>query len=152
MTADEVMAVQDESYRLFVDAHTPEYRALFRGILARDGRPLLIHCAGGKDRTGLGAALILLALGVPEETVTADYMTSAESKSLVRYIEGLAAKHPAGQTMYDEAMHLFGVRRERLHCAFAAARKRNGSLDAYLADALGLGRHQRDTMKSWYLE
>jgi protein-tyrosine phosphatase len=36
-------------------------------------RPLLFHCTGGKDRTGAAAALILLSLGVPTETVVTDY-------------------------------------------------------------------------------
>lgn len=38
--------------------------------------PVVIHCTEGKDRTGIGAALILLALGVPERTVIEDYMMS----------------------------------------------------------------------------
>jgi protein-tyrosine phosphatase len=37
------------------------------------GLPLLFHCTGGKDRAGTFAALLLLALGVPEETVIYDY-------------------------------------------------------------------------------
>jgi protein-tyrosine phosphatase len=37
---------------------------------------LLFHCTGGKDRTGAAAALVLLALGVPTETVVADYSLS----------------------------------------------------------------------------
>jgi protein-tyrosine phosphatase len=39
-------------------------------------RPVVFHCAGGRDRTGVCAALILLALGVPEETVIYDYCLS----------------------------------------------------------------------------
>jgi protein-tyrosine phosphatase len=37
---------------------------------------LLFHCTGGKDRTGAAAALVLLALGMPTETVVADYSLS----------------------------------------------------------------------------
>jgi protein-tyrosine phosphatase len=36
-------------------------------------RPLVFHCTAGKDRAGAAAALILLALGVPEETVIRDH-------------------------------------------------------------------------------
>jgi protein-tyrosine phosphatase len=45
----------------------------FNGLSDPENRPLLFHCTGGKDRTGVAAALVLLALGVPEETVIADY-------------------------------------------------------------------------------
>ncbi|MHB8247132.1 MAG: tyrosine-protein phosphatase [Acidimicrobiales bacterium] len=45
----------------------------FGDLLARlsvpEGRPVLFHCAGGKDRTGLAAALLLSWLGVGRETV-----------------------------------------------------------------------------------
>jgi protein-tyrosine phosphatase len=36
-------------------------------------RPLLFHCAAGKDRTGLAAAVLLGVLGVPDETIVEDY-------------------------------------------------------------------------------
>ena len=35
--------------------------------------PILIHCTAGKDRTGVAAMLILLALGASDETICADY-------------------------------------------------------------------------------
>ncbi len=38
--------------------------------------PIVFHCTGGKDRTGTCAALILLMLGVPEETVIEDHQLS----------------------------------------------------------------------------
>ncbi|WP_080832177.1 tyrosine-protein phosphatase [Cohnella massiliensis] len=38
--------------------------------------PLVHHCAGGRDRTGVGSMLILLTLGVPYETVMEDYLLS----------------------------------------------------------------------------
>jgi protein-tyrosine phosphatase len=42
--------------------------------LARPGAlPGLVHCAAGKDRTGLVVALVLSALGVPDDVVAEDY-------------------------------------------------------------------------------
>jgi protein tyrosine/serine phosphatase len=38
-----------------------------------DETPLIVHCTGGKDRTGVGSALILTALGVPRDTIVTDY-------------------------------------------------------------------------------
>jgi protein-tyrosine phosphatase len=40
--------------------------------------PLVFHCAGGRDRTGVASALILLTAGVPREHVIVDYMLSKE--------------------------------------------------------------------------
>jgi protein-tyrosine phosphatase len=45
-------------------------------IIAEDKHPLVFHCAQGKDRTGILAALVLGALGVPNDTIIADYALS----------------------------------------------------------------------------
>lgn len=46
-------------------------------ILARPGaRPAVFHCAAGKDRTGVLAALVLSTLGVADDVVVADYALS----------------------------------------------------------------------------
>jgi protein-tyrosine phosphatase len=51
-----------------------KYQPVFEQLLAiHDGKGLMFHCTAGKDRTGVGAALILSALGVPKEYVIADY-------------------------------------------------------------------------------
>jgi protein-tyrosine phosphatase len=43
-----------------------------------DAGPALVHCAAGKDRTGVLLALVLDAIGVQREAVIADYALSAE--------------------------------------------------------------------------
>lgn len=53
----------------------PQYRMLFRRLLANDGA-VLFHCSAGQDRTGIGAALVLSALGVSREDIVADYHLS----------------------------------------------------------------------------
>jgi protein tyrosine/serine phosphatase len=48
-------------------------------LLARPGTlPALFHCAAGKDRTGVLAALVLELVGVPRETIVADYVLTNE--------------------------------------------------------------------------
>ena len=42
--------------------------------LLEDRAPLVIHCTAGKDRTGFACALILHALGVPDEVIGEDYL------------------------------------------------------------------------------
>jgi hydroxymethylglutaryl-CoA lyase len=57
---------------------------LMRDLARADRRPLVFHCTGGKDRTGVGAALLLLALGVPRATVIDDYGLSDKFNAEVR--------------------------------------------------------------------
>jgi hypothetical protein len=49
-------------------------------LLAREAAlPAVFHCTSGKDRTGILAAVILDVLGVPDDTIAADYMLTAET-------------------------------------------------------------------------
>jgi hypothetical protein len=49
-----------------------------RRLAAPDAGPALVHCAAGKDRTGMLVALVLDAVGVQRPAVLADYVLSAE--------------------------------------------------------------------------
>jgi protein-tyrosine phosphatase len=64
-------------YALLVDAARPQYRAFFQLLSDTERLPILFHCSAGKDRTGIGAALIYSALGVEREAIYADYLLSA---------------------------------------------------------------------------
>lgn len=57
----------------------PSYKRLMEMIQHSDNLGLLHHCTAGKDRTGVGAALILLALRVPEQNVMEDYLLTNET-------------------------------------------------------------------------
>ena len=63
------------SYAASLAFSNKSYQFMFDCLLS-ELAPLLFHCSNGKDRTGIAAMLILLALGVPEETVKEDYMLS----------------------------------------------------------------------------
>ena len=67
-----------QGYRNFVHDNVGLFREVF--LLLADVRnlPLLFHCAAGKDRTGILAALILKSLGVANEIVYADYSLTGE--------------------------------------------------------------------------
>lgn len=60
------------------------YYKMFQLIL-RERVPMLFHCTQGKDRTGIAAMLILLLLGVDEETILDDFeLTNKYRKSLIK--------------------------------------------------------------------
>ena len=48
-------------------------------LLANSTVPIVFHCAAGKDRTGVISALLLSILGVPEDTIVADYALSRQN-------------------------------------------------------------------------
>jgi protein-tyrosine phosphatase len=64
------------------------------GIAAHSPGPVLLHCAAGKDRTGVATAVLLLAAGVEPDAVVADYTaTEATLGPLLARLRGLD-QHP----------------------------------------------------------
>lgn len=110
-----------------------------------DNRPLVFHCTAGKDRAGACAALILLSLGVPEDTVIYDH-----GLSNVYIAEALK--------MINERIKALGIDPEKAAPYFTAPRNaiialvdhvRNtyGSAEAYLRSKAGLGENVFKALK-----
>jgi protein-tyrosine phosphatase len=62
-------------YERFLETGRDAYRSLFATVAASDGG-VLFHCAAGKDRTGVAAALLLEIAGVADDDIVADYSCS----------------------------------------------------------------------------
>lgn len=73
----------DEIYPLMLERFGDRFAAVVELVADADGHPVVFFCAGGKDRTGLVAALVLGALGVAEEQIAADYALTADNLPLL---------------------------------------------------------------------
>lgn len=62
-------------YRRMPQMLAPQMKLVFDRLLRKEG-PIAYNCSAGQDRTGFATALILSALGVPRETIIADYHLS----------------------------------------------------------------------------
>ena len=62
-----------ETYRCILDERQEQVRTVLAHFAEPDGLPAVFHCTAGKDRTGVIAALLLGLVGVPDETIVADY-------------------------------------------------------------------------------
>ncbi|GAC1320970.1 MAG: tyrosine-protein phosphatase [Chloroflexota bacterium] len=65
-------------YKRMLDRFSPAVAQIMTAIAEAPPGAVLIHCMGGKDRTGLISALLLELVGVPRETIGADYGLTAE--------------------------------------------------------------------------
>lgn len=65
-------------YRVMLDYADLRLLELVREVSEAEG-PTLIHCAAGKDRTGVSVALLLRLIGVDRDQVVADYLATQDA-------------------------------------------------------------------------
>jgi protein-tyrosine phosphatase len=130
-----------DTYRGFVRHGTPRFAEFFAHLLA-SGEPTVFHCTAGKDRTGFAAALLLKAVGAPDDLVMHDYLLTNERLCL--------PDTPRPGLTREAAEVLWRVQPDFLQAAFAEIQARHGSLDAYLREGLGLGDAQRERLRALY--
>ncbi|MDR0602155.1 MAG: tyrosine-protein phosphatase [Treponema sp.] len=120
--------LMEKLYRRLAEDARPHYREFFAILAYGQNTPLLFHCSAGKDRTGLAAALLLLALGVEREQAYRDYLLSAEC---------LAGKYRALIDGDPGIEPFMTVRRSYLDAAFDHIDGMFGGIERYLETELG---------------
>jgi protein-tyrosine phosphatase len=118
-------------YTEMLDIATPQIVAALTALAAPDACPAVFHCTAGKDRTGLLSALVLSLLGVPEETVVADYALSGAAMARLR--AKLIAKYPDGENLIADSNVLFSADPANMVALFAHLRDRYGTVAEYAA-------------------
>ena len=105
--------------------------AVVRGVADADRGPVLFHCHGGKDRTGVVAAVLLLALGVDRETVLDDYEATRRYRQIEHQQDSLANILATGVSP-EAAAGVLGAPRWAMAAAVDAIDTSYGGIDAYL--------------------
>jgi protein-tyrosine phosphatase len=136
LTAVRVRALMTDAYRTMWKEQAPSYRMLFSRLLDSKG-PLVLNCTAGKDRTGIGTALVLTTLGVPYETVRRDFLLSNAGVNPA-LLQGEISS-PFAALAPDVAAPLLGVEGGYLDAAFESIRREYGSVEAFMAKDLGVG-------------
>lgn len=129
----------------FVDRHVDLYSRYFQALSEIDGA-VLIHCAAGKDRTGILAALTHHLAGVHEDDILADFLLTNDAERFERRAPQFAAvvEEMTGRRPTQEAaIAALGVEAHYLETAFAEIHRQHGTLDAYLEDVLGVDAARR---------
>ncbi|MCZ7459589.1 tyrosine-protein phosphatase [Streptomyces sp. WMMC940] len=121
-----------ERYLEVADDGVAELRETLEVIAAAD-RPVVFHCASGKDRTGLLAALVLVLVGVSEADAVEDFALTELATG--RLLADWRAAHGDREPRWPgygrapaEVMRLF----------LAALARRHGSIRGYAENALGV--------------
>jgi protein-tyrosine phosphatase len=143
VTAAVAAQLMQELYLHLVNDNAHRYAELFDHLLASDA-PAVFHCTAGKDRTGVAAALWLLALGVDRATVEADFLlTNAHFKAPAAPDSGIPA---------DALAVMWRVQADFLHTALDAIERDHGGIERYLERRIGLHAAARRALHQRYLE
>lgn len=155
LTEAAVHAYMDEYYRRlpFKERHIDLFRRYFLALAEGKG-PVLIHCAAGKDRTGVLAALTHHVAGVSDDDIIDDYLLTNDPTRFERrgaifmdHIEQATGRRPSEGAM-RAAM---GVEARYLAAALDVIKAAHGSLDSYLEQALGIDAATREKVRTHIL-
>jgi len=128
---DDATATRD-AYLIFLERFRDNVAASLRAVANAPEGGVVIHCVGGKDRTGLLTAFLLHLAGVDEETIAQDYALSEER---------LRARHEAWFEAAESEEELQRLRRiaqtpsESMLGVFAELKRRYGGVEEYLREA-----------------
>lgn len=132
-------------------------RAVQRVVaLLAAGRPVLVHCFAGKDRTGFVVAMVLHAAGVDRDAVMADYLRSNAAVPILReqLMEMIRSRAESSITpeilTFTQARlseEVLGVRAEYLEAAYGSIEATFGSFDGFLR-AAGVSADEQAALRS----
>lgn len=144
LTAPVVTELMKDLYRALINDRADRFGELFEHLIASDA-PSVFHCTAGKDRTGVAAALVLLALGVPRDVVLQDYLLTNElthplppPEQTSTPIEALAVLWRVQQGFLDTALRIVDAD--------------HGGIERYLAQRLRLSPAALRALAERYLQ
>lgn len=133
-----------QMYRHLPLDHAANYGQLLQTLLLPDALPALIHCTSGKDRTGFGTAVVLMALGASRDVIAEDYLLTNGYRRDLSFMLGTDVD-PDVLNVVKAADPQF------LSAAFAAMDARWGGAEAFLREGLGLSVHDQKRLQDLLL-
>ncbi len=139
-------------YLLLLERATPQFRTIF-ALLADEARlPAIVHCAGGKDRTGITVALVLSALGVARDDVLDDFALQSPDPEWTRRRAVVHASFVERGMDADAAAGLVTAPRSAMLGALRFVDDAYGSVEGYLTGACGVEEGVLDALRANLLE
>jgi protein-tyrosine phosphatase len=112
-----------------LDRRPELFAAAVKAIADEPDGAVVVHCHGGKDRTGMVVALALSVVGVPEEEIVADYFLTQER--LAPWLEEQLAAEP-DTALHPEMIEFRDTRAESLVAILRHLDEKYGGAEAYL--------------------
>jgi len=132
-SATPILRAEDPVVSHYLDylEHSPESVAGLIGLLALpDTLPALVHCAAGKDRTGIAVAMVLAAVGCTAQDIAIEYASGADRIAAV--MERLRTMESYGESLSQLPPDAHLTPPEYIERFFIAVDARYGSPVDYL--------------------
>jgi protein-tyrosine phosphatase len=130
----------------------PSLGTLFRSLARPDGLPAVIHCGGGKDRTGMAAALVLSALGVGRGDVLDDYELTARFADSARVAEIAKRLDEERRRRPDLPYGVVQTSRQAMADALETVDQSYGGIDNYLLEIAGVPNWALEALRAGMLD
>lgn len=151
MTMEHLLRIRDyllDGYR-HMPFGNPAYHRLFELLLRDDGN-LYFHCSAGKDRTGVSAFLIMLALDMSEEDAIEEYLLS--NKLLEGFVSEFYRQHPVAPEYRKYSDSILCVTRENILTSISAIKEKYSSYHEFLEREYGIDAQKRRVLQSIYCD
>jgi protein-tyrosine phosphatase len=125
-------------YQRYLDDFGPVWGNVLSLIASSHHLPLVFHCTGGKDRTGICAALLLMFLGVQEEDILSDHILSDTCNA--KRLEPIFAKFATFGVAPEKAAYYLQAPIEPLAAMFDHLKITYGTIEDYLVKKANLDR------------
>lgn len=138
-----------------VENYTEQYGAMLSQLLALKDGAFMVNCSAGKDRTGFGVALILMALGVPREAIMHDYLLSQKYFLVNKEIKRIVKKYQKiSNSHVDENLlrPLLETKESYLGAALDYIEKQYGTPEQYLLKKFSIDQYALDTLRNEFTE
>lgn len=149
--ADVSVADMVTIYTVMLEERGEAFGAVLGTIADDANQPLVFHCTAGKDRTGVTAALLLSAMGVPDNVVVADYALTDRYRTPVRLAEIEPELEGAGLAL-ERVLPLFSAPAPVMAGTLAWLNTEYDGAAAYLSRRAGLGPTDLDSLRDSLLE
>ncbi len=148
---EDVARAMEDTYRKLPFYFIEIYREFFRVCLTHHG-PLAVNCSVGKDRTGVGIALLLSILGMTRSDILAEYdKTNLQVDQIRRHLRTRRGANRYAQISDAVMAPVLWANPRYLEAMFAEVEEKAGSPLGYVSDVIGLGREGVSALRQRFL-
>src|SRR5699024_1309623 len=136
-------------YVMLLQRRAKQFGSVIETIAGSEGKPLLIHCLAGKDRTALAIALVLGALGVSRDDIVRDYEQTGVNRP--NRIEHYRASFAKQNVRVEDVRAVFETPRIAMEAALKYIDDEYGSAKDYLLRGASVSQASLDAMRETLL-